>query len=133
MLSKDWGKAIWDLWLHNGGSAPVLMTSLTDGAEPPAPPCVAPAVPDGLSATGGKRKVTLTWTAVTGGANGYRVYYVQNGKYTLRATTATATYTDTGLVAGTTYAYVVTSYASCTDGTMRESGYSGPASATATR
>jgi len=23
---KGWGDAIWDLWLHNGGSAPVLMT-----------------------------------------------------------------------------------------------------------
>jgi hypothetical protein len=27
---KDWGRAIWDLWLHNGGSAPVLMTSTLD-------------------------------------------------------------------------------------------------------
>jgi hypothetical protein len=25
---RDWGKAIWDLWLHNGGAAPVEMTSL---------------------------------------------------------------------------------------------------------
>jgi len=24
---KGWGDAIWDLWLHNGGSAPVLMTT----------------------------------------------------------------------------------------------------------
>jgi len=24
---KGWGDAIWDLWLHNGGSAPVLMTA----------------------------------------------------------------------------------------------------------
>lgn len=27
---KDWGKAIWDLWLHNGGSAPVLLTKTID-------------------------------------------------------------------------------------------------------
>ncbi|MFZ2490344.1 MAG: multiheme c-type cytochrome [Thermoanaerobaculia bacterium] len=26
---RDWGRAIWDLWLHNGGSAPVPMTSLS--------------------------------------------------------------------------------------------------------
>ena len=25
---KDWGNAIWDLWLHNGGAAPVKMTQL---------------------------------------------------------------------------------------------------------
>ncbi len=25
---RDWGRAIWDLWLHNGGAAPVEMTSL---------------------------------------------------------------------------------------------------------
>lgn len=28
---RDWGRAIWDLWLHNGGSAPIPMTSLTSG------------------------------------------------------------------------------------------------------
>jgi hypothetical protein len=27
---KDWGKAIWDLWLHNGGSAPVLLAKAID-------------------------------------------------------------------------------------------------------
>lgn len=25
---RDWGRAIWDLWLHNGGAEPVEMTSL---------------------------------------------------------------------------------------------------------
>ncbi len=25
---RDWGRAMWDLWLHNGGAAPVEMTSL---------------------------------------------------------------------------------------------------------
>jgi hypothetical protein len=30
---KDWGKAIWDLWLHNGGDAPVLMTTLSSPPE----------------------------------------------------------------------------------------------------
>lgn len=27
---KDWGEVIWDLWLHNGGSPPFLMTSTVD-------------------------------------------------------------------------------------------------------
>jgi hypothetical protein len=30
---KDWGKAIWDLWLHNGGDAPVQMTTLSSPPE----------------------------------------------------------------------------------------------------
>ena len=129
---KDWGKAIWDLWLHNGGSAPVLMTRLGGGSEPPPPPCVAPATPINLKATAGKRKVTLAWSPVSG-ASGYRVYYSQGGKYTLRASVTTASYSDTGLSPGSTYSYAVTANVNCTDGKVLESPYSTTVSAVPTR
>lgn len=128
---KDWGKAIWDLWLHNGGAAPVLMTSLGGGAPPPPPPCDAPGTPTGLTATGAKKSVKLAWAAVSG-ATGYKIYYAQGGKYTLRATTTGTSYTDSGLAFGQTYCYVVTAYKSCT-GATAESGYSNQACAVPTR
>ncbi|MCX8091165.1 MAG: fibronectin type III domain-containing protein [Verrucomicrobiae bacterium] len=124
---KDWGRAIWDLWLHNGGSPPVLMASL--GA---APPCTAPAAPSGLTATAGKRRVTLSWNAVSG-ATAYRVYYAQGGKYTLRATVTGTTYTDSNLTAGSTYCYAVTAHRDCGGGSTAESPYSATVCAVPTR
>jgi hypothetical protein len=118
---KDWGKAIWDLWLHNGGAAPVLMTSLGTAA-----PCVPPATPTGLTATGAKKSVKLAWTAVSR-ATSYKIYYAQGGKYTLRATVTGPSYTDRGLLAGQTYCYAVTAATAC------ESGYSATACAVPTR
>jgi hypothetical protein len=131
---KDWGKALYDLWLHNGGAAPVLMTSLGGGTPPPPPPCDAPSVPTNLTATGAKKSVRLAWKAPTSGVTptGYKIYYSQGGKYTLRATVTGTSYTDSGLLAGQTYCYVVTAYKSCT-GATGESGYSNQACATATR
>jgi cytochrome c553 len=129
---KDWGKAIYDLWLHNGGAAPVLMASLSGGAAPPPPPCVAPATPTGLTATGAKKSVKLAWTPVSG-VSGYKVYYAQGGKYTLRATVTSASYTDSGLLAGQTYAYAATAFLNCAGGAVGESGYSTTATAVATR
>jgi len=129
---KDWGKAIWDLWLHNGGSAPVQLASLAGGAPPPPPPCVAPATPSNLTATAGKRKVTLTWSAVTG-ATSYKVYYSQGGKYTLRATVTSAGYTDSGLTAGSTYCYAVTAFKDCGGRATAESGFSTTICAVPTR
>jgi hypothetical protein len=118
---KDWGKALYDLWLHNGGSAPVLMASAGT-----TPPCTPPSTPASLTATAAKRSVKLAWSPVAGAA-AYNVYYAQGGKYTLRATVATPGYTDTGLKAGQTYCYAVTAAAAC------ESGYSNTACAVPTR
>jgi hypothetical protein len=129
---KDWGRAIYDLWLHNGGAAPVLIASLSGGAAAPPLPCVAPATPAGLTATGAKKSAKLVWSPVSG-VDGYKVYYAQGGKYTLRATVTNASYTDSGLLAGQTYTYAVTAFVNCEGGTIGESGYSLTASAVPTR
>lgn len=125
---KGWGDAIWDLWLHNGGAEPVIIdslgTTLTD-------PCTISA-PDGFNATPDKKKsITLTWNPV-GGAKGYNIYLVQNGKYTKIATTTNTSYKDTKLTPGQTYNYVVTAFLTCThDLSIKESIYSIQQSATA--
>lgn len=94
------------------------------------PPCEAPAPAD-LKAVAGKRKVTLSWTPVTG-ATSYKVYYSQSGKYTLRGTTSTASYTDNGLMAGQSYCYAVTALVPCQGATV-ETVHSTIVCATATR
>ncbi len=115
---KDWGKAIYDLWLHNAGSPPVLMASVNVGA-----PCAAPATPENLTLSASRREVTLQWNDVTV-AVGYNIYYAQGGKYTWLASASTPSYSDTSVTAGQTYCYAVTSYAECSDGSQAESGYS---------
>jgi fibronectin type 3 domain-containing protein len=68
-----------------------------------------PAAPTGVVATGtSAAQVNLTWTAVTGAAS----YTVQRsttsgGPYSTVGSVATASFSDTGLTAGTTYYYVV--------------------------
>jgi len=125
-ILKGWGDAIWDLWLHNGGAEPVVMAQIGDV---PQPPCIPPGVPSNLEAVAGKRSITLTWISASK-AEGYIVYYSQNGKYTSIGSTTATTYKDTRLDRGQTYTYVVTAYKTCLDGTIIESDYSNEASAT---
>jgi fibronectin type 3 domain-containing protein len=68
----------------------------------------APAAPTGLNATPGNTQVALSWTAVSG-ATSYHVWRstTSGSGYVNIATTASSTYTDTGLVSSTTYYYVV--------------------------
>jgi fibronectin type 3 domain-containing protein len=73
-------------------SAPVTVT----------PFVLTPAAPAGLTATGGNKQVSLSWTA-SANATGYQVY---RGA-TLVATQAGTTYLDTGLTNGTSYSYTV--------------------------
>jgi hypothetical protein len=122
---KGWGNAIWDLWLHNDGAAPVVMASVGDT---PTPPCSVDA-PTNLVATPGKRSVSLTWDAVTS-ADGYNIYYSQSGKYTFIKSTTSTSFKDTKLVSKQTFYYVVTAYKICTDQTKIESDYSNEAWAT---
>jgi hypothetical protein len=123
---KDWGKAIYDLWLHNGGSEPIMMASV--GVTPA---CEATTSPNNIKAVAGKRKVALTWDGVADAA-GYNVYYAQGGKYTLRTKVTGPAFTDTGLTPNSTYCYAVTAYKVCSDKEV-ESGFSDTVCAMPTR
>jgi fibronectin type 3 domain-containing protein len=67
-----------------------------------------PRVPTGLTATAGNAQVVLTWTA-SSGATSYHVKRAttSGGPYAQVSAPASATFTDTGLINGTTYFYVV--------------------------
>lgn len=72
----------------------------------------APSAPSGLHASAGDGRVTLTWSAASGGVSGYHVYRSnsQSGTYSRRTGSAvsTTTFTDSGLSNGATYWYRVT-------------------------
>jgi hypothetical protein len=75
------------------------------GTSPPPPP----PTPTGLAATAGNGSVSLAWTA-SSGATSYNIYRstTSGGEGTTPvATTASTSYTDTGLTNGTTYWYKV--------------------------
>jgi hypothetical protein len=122
---KGWGNAIWDLWLHNDGAAPVMMEQIGDT---PAPPCTID-TPSNFAAKGAKRAVSLSWDTVTD-ADGYYVYYSQNGKYTFIESVTGNSYRDSKLVSRQTFCYAVTAYKICPDESIIESGYSTEACAT---
>lgn len=92
----------------------------------PTPDTTAPTVPQNLNgSTVGTSRIDLTWSASTdtGGAGltGYRLY--RNGSGTPLTTVTTGTgYSDTGLVANTTYTYRVSAY----DAASNESAQSSP-------
>jgi carboxypeptidase T len=70
----------------------------------------APGAPSGLAATPGAGQASLAWTAASG-ATGHNVHRstTSGGPYTtVQANVPGTSYTDTGLVNGTTYYYVVT-------------------------
>jgi predicted phage tail protein len=97
---------------NDGGSSapssPVSARTLSD--------TTAPTAPGGLKATGGKGKVSLTWTASTdsggSGLAGYRVFRAtsSNGSYSQIAAVATPGYNDSAVVARSTYYYYVVAY-----------------------
>jgi len=137
---KEWGTTIWDLWWHNHGLdgtgiplegiVPFAMTQAEWGTAPP-PACDTPGIPQNLTAVGGKRLVTLSWSAGSPAPlTGYNIYYDQAGKLLLITTVdaATTTFTDTGLMNGTEYCYVVTALNDCDgDGIVdTESAGAGP-------
>jgi beta-lactamase superfamily II metal-dependent hydrolase/chitodextrinase len=71
-----------------------------------------PTAPSSLSASGSKRKVSLTWSASTDnvGVTGYQVWRASSsaGPFAQIATTTSTSYTNSGLTSGTTYWYYVT-------------------------
>ena len=68
----------------------------------------APAQPTGLTATPGNARVVLNWNSASG-ATSYNVKRstTSGGPYTIVASPASTSYTNTGLANGTTYYYVV--------------------------
>jgi hypothetical protein len=118
---KDWGKAIWDLWLHNNGAAPVVMTEL--GTAPQQSHMAAPEVALQRIAkrAGGW---LLSWPGLEGAA-GYRIWQVGAGGARTLVTTTTDPWWRAGLDAeGRTY--VVTSFRQRPDGPEVESVASAP-------
>ncbi len=94
-----------------GGSSPPsnVATATTPGTPP--------TQPSGLTATGGKRKVILSWAASSdsggSGLAGYEVWWSAGGSggpFSKIATTTATTYTNGGLMRGVTYWYDVVAY-----------------------
>ena len=79
-----------------------------DSAPISATPRTAPAAPGGVSATASDGQVVLNWSAATG-ATAYSVRRapVTGGPYTTIEQVSSLAYTDTGLVNGTRYYYVI--------------------------
>jgi endonuclease I/fibronectin type 3 domain-containing protein len=123
-----------DTAVVNGTSYYYYVTAVNAGGESApstyrgaTPSCPLPSVPSGLAATAGNAQVALTWSAVAG-ATGYNVKRstTSGGPYsTLASGVASASYTDTTAVNGTTYHYVVSAVNAC-----GESGNSSQVSAT---
>ena len=91
-----------------------------------------PAIPQNLRVTGTNPKsISLAWDPVTGDPTmyGYEVLRASQsgGPYTLIATITSATYTDSNVVSGTTYYYVVRAI----DTSYNRSGYSNEVNGTA--
>ncbi|KAB0671738.1 hypothetical protein F6V30_03935 [Oryzomonas sagensis] len=109
-----------------GESAASVQVAATTLAAVPAP--TAPAAPTGVSATGGAKQATISWSAVSG-ATSYNIYYATASGVTTASGTkiagATSPYVQTALSAGTTYYYIVTAVNS-----VGESTASAQASAT---
>lgn len=128
---KGWGDAIWDLWLHNGGSAPVLMTALNDLPTPP-PPAMTVDPPTKVTATQDKKtgSIKVSWTAPATGANGYRVYRSTTAGtgHTEVGATSTTSFTNAGPFSPGTYYYVVRAYKIDKLGNETLSAYSNEAS-----
>jgi titin len=96
---------------NSGGKSP---PSNVSSATTPATP---PTQPSNVTATGGKRKITLKWTASTdaggSGLAGYEIWRSTTGaggSFTKIATTSSTSYTNSGLISQQTYWYYVVAY-----------------------
>jgi hypothetical protein len=92
--------------LHSPGAAYYGFLTRDGSAGPPPPQdTTPPSAPTELTAAGGDARVTLNWKANTADPDlaGYRVY---RGSTLVGSPTA-STFTDAGLLPGTTYAYQV--------------------------
>ncbi|WP_240973422.1 extracellular catalytic domain type 1 short-chain-length polyhydroxyalkanoate depolymerase [Nonomuraea composti] len=125
----------------SGNSAPVTFTTTATGGD-----TTPPTAPAGLTASGTTATATtLTWTASTDdtGVTAYEILRAPGatgGTFTQAGTSATTSFTDTGLTASTTYRYQVRARdaagnISPVSGTVQvttQAGTTGTCSATAT-
>jgi hypothetical protein len=96
------GKSQWADPYLNGAIDEFCIYSRALSATEIAAIALPPAAPTGLTASGSNAQVALSWTASLGATS----YSVKRSGATI-ASTATTSYTDTGLAAGATYYYVV--------------------------
>jgi Fibronectin type III domain len=94
----------------NGIGESLASTQATATTNAPAPS--APAAPTGVSATGGAKQVSVSWSTVSG-ATSYNLYWATTSGVTTATGTkiagATSPYVQTGLADSTAYFYIVTS------------------------
>jgi autotransporter-associated beta strand protein len=97
-----------DHWSFNESVSSLIYGANTLSALSFADVPLSLAAPSGLVATAGAGEVVLTWSAV-GGADGYKVKraLTSGGPYADLDTTVSTGYTDTTVINGTTYYYVV--------------------------
>jgi len=118
------GTNLLQAWLNTGMAEPYVMASTTWGT-PPAPSCTTAGAPQNLTASSGRRSVTLNWSAGSPApSGGYRIYYVQAGKLQFRAgvPAGTTTYKDTGLSRGVQYCYQATAWSDCNGNATLDAG-----------
>jgi hypothetical protein len=120
----------YDAAANIGTSAAVSVTvsNVVDTTPPAAPANLNAAAP---TSGNNRRKINLSWTASTDnvGVTGYQIWRATSasGPFTQIATSTVTSYTNTGLVTGTTYYYYVTA----SDAAGNVSAASNTASATA--
>jgi hypothetical protein len=93
-------------WLDAGNTG----ATTVDGIDGATGPCTPPAVPTGVTATAvSQTQVNVSWTAVPGAVS-YTILRATSsgGPYTSVGTSATTSFSNTGLACNTTYYYVVT-------------------------
>ncbi|HLF56857.1 MAG TPA: pre-peptidase C-terminal domain-containing protein, partial [Thermoanaerobaculia bacterium] len=111
----------------SGNEAAASAPSICKSVTPTGGTCTPPAAPTGLSATAvSSSQINLSWTA-SSGATSYTILRstTSGGPYSSVGTSATTSFSNTGLAASTTYYYVV----QASNGTC-SSGNSAQASAT---
>jgi len=112
-------------WLDAGNTGATAIDGLDSGGA-----CTPPAAPTGLTATAtSQTQVNLSWTAVSG-ATSYTILRAttSGGPYTVVGTSATTSFSNTGLTCNTTYYYVVqASNGSCSSANSAQAQATTPA------
>jgi chitodextrinase len=108
--SGYWTGILDDVRIYNRSlSAQEILDIYNDTGEPPTGDTTAPSVPTNLLATPvSSSAINLSWTASTDnvGVTGYKIY--RNGSQI--GTSGGVSYSDTGLLASTSYTYTVSAY-----------------------